>query len=552
MPEWTTACPDWAERLVQGKSIIPRPIYPEQAELALGIFKQLKIVDAPGSPTFGESCAQWVFDLVAALFGSYDAVTGRRHITEVFILIPKKNSKSTLAAGIMMTALLLNWRQAAGYTIIAPTVEVATNAFNPARDMVKRDDDLDDLCQVQTHIRTITHRGTDTTLKVVAADASTVSGIKSVGTLIDELWLFGKQHNAADMLREAIGGLASRPEGFVVYTTTQSNEPPAGVFKQKLQYARDVRDGKIHDPHFLPVIFEHPPEMVARGEHLLLENLAMVNPNLGYSVDEQFLHREYRKAKEAGEEDFRGFMSKHANVEIGLALRADRWAGADFWEQQSRQVGFDDILRRSEVITVGIDGGGLDDLLGLTVVGRDGDTREWLSWSHAWAHTIALERRKSEISKLRDFERAGDLTIVKRVGQDTEQVAEYVSRIFEAELLDKIGIDPSEVGQILDAIAEAGIPEDKVTGIRQGWMLGGAIKTTERKLAETTLLHGGQPLMAWCVGNARVEPKGNAILITKQASGRGKIDPLMALFNAVSLMALNPEPTKKDYQVFFI
>ncbi len=57
-----------------------------------------------------------------------------------------------------MTALLLNWRQAAGYTILAPTVEVAANAFNPARDMVRRDDDLDDLCQVQTHIRTITHR----------------------------------------------------------------------------------------------------------------------------------------------------------------------------------------------------------------------------------------------------------------------------------------------------------------------------------------------------------------------------------------------------------
>lgn len=552
MPEWTTACPDWSDRLKRGDSIIPPPIYPEQADIALNIFKQLKIVDAPGSPTFGESCAQWVFDLVSALFGSYDADTGRRHITEVFVLIPKKNSKSTLAAGIMMTALLLNWRQAAGYTIIAPTVEVATNAFNPARDMVKRDDDLDDLCQVQTHIRTITHLVSDTTLKVVAADANTVSGIKSVGTLIDELWLFGKQANAEDLLREAIGGLASRPEGFVMYTTTQSNEPPAGAFKQKLQYARDVRDGKIVDPNFLPVIFEHPPEMVASGEHLLLENMPMVNPNLGYSVDEQFLNREFRKAKEAGEEAFRGFMAKHANIEIGLALRADRWAGADFWEQQQQKVSFEDVLRRSEVITVGIDGGGLDDLLGLSITGRDKDTREWLSWSHAWAHEIMLERRKSEISKLRDFEKAGDFTIVKRVGQDTEQVAEYVSRIYEADLLDKIGIDPAGVGQILDAMVEVGIPPDLVVGISQGWRLGGAIMTTERKLAEGVLVHGGQPLMAWCVGNARVEPKGNAILITKQASGKGKIDPLMALFNAVSLMALNPEAKKKDYQVFFI
>nr|DAZ40042.1 MAG TPA: Large Terminase [Caudoviricetes sp.] len=552
MPEWTTACPDWSERLKRGDSIIPPPIYPEQAEIALNIFKQLKIVDAPGSPTFGESCANWVFDLVAALFGSYDAETGRRHITEVFVLIPKKNSKSTLAAGIMMTALLLNWRQAAGYTIIAPTVEVATNAFNPARDMVKRDDDLDDLCQVQTHIRTITHLVSDTTLKVVAADANTVSGIKSVGTLIDELWLFGKQANAEDLLREAIGGLASRPEGFVMYTTTQSNEPPAGVFKQKLQYARDVRDGKIIDPNFLPVIFEHPPEMVANGDHLLLENMPMVNPNLGYSVDEQFLNREFRKAKEAGEEAFRGFMAKHANIEIGLALRADRWAGADFWEQQAERVSFEEIIQRSEVITVGIDGGGLDDLLGLSITGRDKDTRKWISWSHAWAHEIMLERRKSEISKLRDFEKAGDFTIVKRVGQDTEQVAEYVSRIYEADLLDKIGIDPAGVGQILDALVEAGIPPELVVGISQGWRLGGAIMTTERKLAEGVLIHGGQPMMAWCVGNARVEPKGNAILITKQASGKGKIDPLMALFNAVSLMALNPEAKKQDYQVFFI
>jgi phage terminase large subunit-like protein len=76
--------------------------------------------------------------------------------------------------------------------------------------------------------------------------------------------------------------------------------------------------------------------------------------------------------------------------------------------------------------------------------------------------------------------------------------------------------------------------------INQGWKHSGAIKTTERKLADKTLIHGGQALMAWAVSNACVEPKGNAIVITKQASGTAKIDPLMAAFSAVAWMSANP------------
>lgn len=547
MPEWTTACPDWADRLKSGRSIIPPPIFPEEADRALAVFRELKIVDAPGSPTIGEACAPWVFDLAASIFGAYDNETGRRLITEWFVLIPKKNSKSTIAAAVMMTALVLNWRQSAEFTALAPTIEVAGNAFSPARDMVKHDEDLDALLQVQTHVRTITHRESGATLKVVAADSNTVGGKKSVGTLVDELWLFGKQPNAENMLREAIGGLASRPEGFVIYLTTQSDDPPAGVFKQKLQYARDVRDGKIHDPRFVPVIFEHPPEMVERKEHLLVENLALVNPNLGYSVDREFLEREFMKAQQGGEESFRGFLAKHGNVEIGMSLRSDRWAGADFWESQARGVALSDILARCDVVDIGIDGGGLDDLLGFSVVGRDPESREWMAWHRAWAHPSVLERRKSEASRFRDFAKDGDLILVDRVGDDVEQVAQIAAEIEQAGLLDKVGIDPAGVGGILDALVQAGIPQEKIVGVSQGWRLGGAIKTAERRLAEGGLVHDGSAMMAWCVGNAKVEPKGNSILITKQASGFAKIDPLMALFNAVSLMSLNPEATGKSF-----
>jgi phage terminase large subunit-like protein len=552
MPEWSTACPDWAARLRAGESIIPPPIFPEQAEQALAVFKELKIVDAPGSPTFGESCAEWVFDLVRSIFGAYDADSGRRLITEWFVCLPKKNSKSTLAAGIMMTAVILNWRQSAEFTILAPTVEVANNAFAPARDMCseKADEELFALMHAQTHIKTITHRESGAALKVLAADQNTVGGKKSVGTLVDELHLFGKMASAENMFREALGGLASRPEGFVIWLTTQSDEPPAGVFKQKLDYARDVRDGKIIDPAFVPVIFEHPPEMVANGDCLKLENMAMVNPNMGFSVDQAFLEREFKKAEMAGGDSFRGFMAKHANVEIGLNLRSDRWAGADFWQCQAKAPGLtlDQLLDRSEVVDVGIDGGGLDDLLGLAVVGRDKDTREWLTWTHAWAHPSVLERRKEVAPRLHDFAKDGNLTLVKNIGEDVEDVAGICALIEARGLLDKIGCDPAGLGGIVDALAEAGIPEEKLIGVSQGWKLTGAIKTAERKLAEGVLVHGGQPMMAWCVGNAKVEPRGNAVIITKQAAGSAKIDPLMALFNAVTLMSLNPASEKSFWE----
>lgn len=561
MPKWSTACPDWADRLRAGKSIIPPPIFLERAEEALRVFKELKIVDAPGSPTFGEAGAQWVFDFVASVFGAYDSDTGRRLIQEWFLCVPKKNSKSTLAAGVMMTAQILNWRQSAEFSILAPTIEVANNSFAPARDMVQRDEELDALLHVQTHVKTITHRESGAMLKVIAADSDTVGGKKGAGNLVDELWLFGKRPDAENMFREALGGLASRPEGFVIWLTTQSDEPPAGVFKQKLDYARDVRDGKIQDPQFVPIIYEFPSEMVEAKQHFVPANFRMVNPNIGFSVDQPYLERELQKAQVAGEESLRGFLAKHLNVEIGLNLRGDRWAGADHWEGsewrptpgQPKRLTLDELIARSEVIVAGVDGGGLDDLLGFGVIGREIETGRWLHWGKAWAHRCVLERRKEIAPRLRDFEKQGDLVIVDDESEaDVEELADLVERLEASGLLDRIGVDQAGIGAVVDAIADRGIEHDRIVGIPQGWRLVGAIKTTERKLAAKSLVHAGQPLMAFAVANAKAEARGNNILITKQVAGSAKIDPLMALFDCAALMAMNPQPRTKTFQAFFV
>ena len=545
MPEWSTACPDWQDRLVAGHSIIPAPIYPDEAARALAIFKELRVVDLPGKPTFGECSAQWVFDFVAAVFGAYDAETGRQLIREFYLLISKKNTKSTIAAGIMLTAAIMCWREDEEHLILAPTKEIADNSFKPAAGMVRADEELSSLFHIQEHIRTITHRITRASVKVVAADTETVSGKKSGRVLIDEHWLFGKKINAAAMFQEATGGQISREEGWVIYLTTQSDEPPSGVFKEKLDFYRDIRDGKIASNKHLGVLYEFPPAMVKDKAYLAAENFHVTNPNIGRSVSREWISDKLLEYNGKTDGSLQTFLAKHLNIEIGMSLRADRWAGADFWEQQADPaLTLDELMRRCEVITVGIDGGGLDDMLGFSAIGRvagsDGDRAQWLCWNRAWINRVVLERRKSEAARFADFAADGDLVICEEVGQDVEEIAGIVAAIERSGLLDQVGIDPAGIGGILDGLVAAEVPADKIVGISQGWRLGGAIKTAERKLAEGRMLHHGSRLMDWCVGNAKVEPRGNAILITKQASGSAKIDPLMATFNAVSLMALNP------------
>lgn len=546
---WDTSCRDWQERIRAGRSLLPAlPLLASEADRAVAIFNMLRLPDVPGQPFMREAAGDWQRDIVRALFGSYDPDAGLRHVREIFQLVPKKNSKTTAGAAIMLTAVLMSRRPRAEFLLVAPTQEVANLAFAQAVGMIEADEVLVAKFRIQEHLKRITYRPTGAFLKVKSFDPKVVTGSKPAGVLLDELHVIAEAHDADRVIGQLRGGLISQPEGFLVTITTQSERPPSGVFRAELQKARAVRDGKLAAP-ILPLLYEFPPDVDWREP----ANWPMVTPNNGRSITVERLVSEYHAAQAAGDEELRRWASQHLNVEIGLALMSDRWAGADFWEAQGTAgLSLDELLRRSEVVTIGIDGGGLDDLMGLSVVGRDKRTHDWLVWSRAWAHPSVMQRRKSEAARFADFAADGDLRIVERIGDDVTEIAEIVSTVNASGLLDKIGVDPAGIGAIVDALVDAGIEQERITGISQGWKLTGAIKTAERKLAEGGLWHGGARLMAWCVGNAKVEPRGNAVMITKQASGTAKIDPLMAMFNAVALMALNPQTELHDGEVTFV
>lgn len=537
---WDTSCPDWAERIKDGRPLIPDlPLVEPEADRAVAIFNSLRLPDVPGQPRMAEAAGDWQRDLVAAVFGSYDPASNERHIRDFFCMVPKKSSKTTAGAAIMLTALLKNKRPNAEFLLIAPTLEIADLAYRQVVGMIEADPVLAKKFHVRDHIKRITYRPTKAFLKVKSFDPKVVTGSKPSGVLLDELHVIAASPEADRVIGQLKGGLLPNPEAFFITITTQSERPPAGVFKAALTTARRVRDGQISLP-LLPVLYEFPEAVDWKDP----ANWHMVTPNNGRSITVERLISDFDEAKDKGDEELRRWASQHLNIEIGLALANDRWAGADYWEAAAdKTLTLDEVLARSEVCTVGIDGGGLDDLFGLAVLGRCKETKHWLLWTHAWAHDDVLKRRNDIASRLLDFRRDGDLTISEDPMAPIMEAAAYIERVKDTGLLpeaEAVGIDPIGVAALVDELEARGIAPGQQVAIRQGFALSPASWGSEIKLKNGSLKHGGQRMMAWCVGNAKVEVRGGAVIITKQSAGRAKIDPLVAAFNAMVLMARKP------------
>lgn len=556
---WNLSCPDWAERLATGRSLVPDlPLDLVTGNRAVAVFDKLRLADVPGTPTLAEAGGDWFRDIVRALFGSLDPVTRARMIRELFLLVPKKNAKTSQGALLMLVALLLNQRPNAPMGMAAPVQDVAEVAFSAIAGAIDLDPVLDKKLHVRHHLKKIVHRETKATLEIMTFDPAALTGPKWAAFLLDELHVIAKMAKAASALRQVRGGMLPYPEAFLAMITTQSEEPPVGVMLNELTRARGIRDGEIEGA-MLPVLYEFPEEIQrppADGSPERWRDPSlwhMVTPNAGRSITVPRLVEEFAVAEQAGEEELRAWASQHLNIEIGIALHVDRWAGAEFWLAQAETgLTLSEVIRRSEVITIGADGGGLDDMLGLSVLGREEGTGAWLHWAHAWMHPIALKRREQNRSAYEGFVADGDLTICEKVGDDVRQAVAIMKQCEDAGLLDRVGVDAAGIGDIPDEAEKAGIARERIVGIPQGWKLTGTITTFERRVADGTCRHGGSRMMAWCVGNARTERSGNAMLVTKKVSGSAKIDPLMATFDAAALMSMNPKPRKKKHQLFFL
>ncbi len=546
------ACPDWWERIQAGETpMADVPLNEDRAAMALAFFNRLRLPDGEAAgQLLRDTCPQWFRDILMAFLASEDPETGARLVWECLCMVPKKSSKTTYTAALALTALYLEETPRAQMLLIAPSQNISTRSFNQAQAMIRMDPLLAKVFHIQDHKLRITRKETGAQLTVKTFDTGIVTGEIPVLTIIDELHELGRKKSGTAVMQQIRGGGITKRGGQVMMITTQSDHEPAGIWASELKKARAIRAGQGGaNPRLLPVLYEFPQEL-QKDESFWRDrdNWHFVLPSLGYSIDREKLEADYENNGTSSPEAEQIWMSQHLNIEIGIGLHSERWIGAEYWASRTVEgLDLDGLLARSEVVVAGGDLGGADDLASLHLLGRCAETRRWLSWTRAWCVPDVLDRRQEIAPKLRDLEAVGELVIDESPTRHVRDIADLCDKVRDAGLFPEsaaIGLDPWGVAALMDEFVERGYPAELIYGVAQGYKINGAIKGLERRLLDGTIEHGGQKIMTWVIGNAKAEARGNNVLITKARAGVGKIDPLIAMFNAAMLMDMNPEPAR--------
>ena len=325
----------------------------------------------------------------------------------------------------------------------------------------------------------------------------------------------------------------------MITVTTHADTPPSGFWADELKKARAVRDGEVQLAGYAPVLYE-PPKALLDDDQAIYDpkTWAFGNPNLDVSVSGEWLEKSFEDAKLAGNDEVNRWLSQHANIEVKTHRLVDAaWSAAKLWPAAKSKLvaDLDDLLDAAEYLTLGIDGGGLDDLLSLCVIGKL-QGGKWVAWQKSWIQVKGVATRSGNEGLYSDFESAGDLDICN-AGDDVEGLVQLISYINSRADVFAVGVDPAGIAaEIAAQLVSAGIPREKLVQVPQGFRLGPAMISIGRRLNENKLHHTGQPLFDWAMSNAQLNERG----FLSKADTHGKIDPVIALLCA-AMVALEAE-----------
>jgi len=458
----------------------------------------------------------WEESIVQNIFG-WKRPDGTRRYREAFIMVGRKNGKTTLAAGLVLYVLLCDNEPGAEVYSAAADREQAALIYDQAKGMIYQEPALQSRCKTYETSKTIVVESTMSRYKAISREAGTKYGLNVHCAVIDELHA-QPDRELVDVLMTATG---ARRQPLIVHITT-SDYDRESICNEKYDYGCKVRDGVIDDPAFLPVIYEASRD----DDWTSPETWRKANPNLGVSISEEYLRQECQRAQEipAYENTFKRL---HLNIRTE---QAQRWLAIESWDACCEKFLVDELI--GEPCWAGLDLSSSQDLTALSLIfKRDGS---YLVLPFFWVPgENARRREKRDKVPYITWAKQGYITLTPGDVMDYDWVRNSINQLKSRYRVQQIAVDRWAAADLIAKLQADGFD---VVPFGQGFAsMSAPSKEFERLIIGKRLIHNGHPVLRWNVSNVAADTDAAGNIKPNKARSADRIDGVVATIMALAL-----------------
>lgn len=490
----------------------------ERAEKAIRFFKNLKHSKGRWSGTTFD-LSPWQAFIVGSIFGWLNQ-DGTRRFRVTYSEIPRKNGKSTLAAGVSILLAFFDGEAGAEVYCAATKRDQAKIVWSEAKRMVEGTPDMKACIQVLAANMNVGQTGSK--LEPLGADADSTDGLNVHGVIVDEVHAH-KTSDLIDVLQSAAGA-REQPMRFEI--TTAGHDRTSVCWKHH-EYTVRVLEGIVQDDTWFGFISAADET----DDWQSPETWAKANLNLGVSVNPGYIEAECKRAKEIPSEE-NTFKRLHLNI---WTEQSERWLNMKSWDACAGPLG----RLEGRRVYAGLDMAARQDLCASVYLYEPDEDGVYDLRMRFWIPEATLAasgsgRAESDRLRLRDWADRGFITVTPGNVADYDQVERDILADCEGFDLAELAHDRWNITQLVTHLKDS-LGDERIRDYPQHMAaMSGPSKELEKILAAKKLRHGGHPVLRWMASNVSVKHGSNGEIKPDRQSSGEKIDGIIALVMALA------------------
>lgn len=474
----------------------------------------------------------WQIFCLVNIFGFYEKDSGLRRFRRALIMVPRKNSKSTMAAGIGLYMLAPDGEPGAEVFSGASTEKQALEVFSPARVMALQREDLQKFYGIYVGAKNLSVSRTNSRFEPIIGNPG--DGASPHCAILDEV----HEHKTSDQLSTMETGMGARDEPLLLMISTAGIDMSGPCYEEVLNL-RSILKQEVEREDYFGIEYGINPEDPWDS----MDSLKKANPNFGVSVSPRFLQSQLDAAKGSARKQG-PFKVKHLNQWTGTLS-----AYFDVLKWMSLKKSREEVLKPGMKCFVGLDLASRVDLAALQVI-FSFPNDYWYTFGNYYMpmETARASGRESHLA----WGKEGYITLTEGNMIDFEKILQDIVAINQVFPIVQIAADPYQSTMLAGKLVEKDF--DVVLYGQTVKNFSYPMKTVDSAILAEKMGHDENPCMEWMMGNVMAKPDLKQNVFPRKERDENLIDGPVALIMAMGIALqqeaerLNHPPERSVYE----